>query len=245
MPMPNTSFTIALYALGAVVTLAVIGAFFFFGQERSVSVVPSTPLSTVSMATSSPLATTTPPVEKKAPATPIITQKPPPVIVPKPPIVIVPPPITTIGTTTLAVGGIPLLQGGVVHGGRPVPIAYLQITNVGHAGARLTGFWITQTGSAPGEAIAGLSTVDDKGGSRGSVESIEGATLFQNGMALVPTDSYFAPGQERLFTIKATVTHQASAYAGMTLMLVVSSVVSTATAQGTFPIMGTTWTIAQ
>jgi hypothetical protein len=153
-------------------------------------------------------------------------------------------PPVTIGTTTLAVRSVPLLSGGTVHAGEAVPISYLQITNTGSAGAHLTGFWVSQEGSAPTESIIGLTTVDDRGGSRGSIGGVEGAAPFQNGSALVPTDAYFAPGQMRLFTIKAIMSHSVTANVGTDLMLDVSSLVTTAGVQGQFPIRGTTWTIS-
>jgi len=121
---------------------------------------------------------------------------------------------------------------------------YLQIENVGTAGAILTGFWVKQNGTAPGEAVVGLTTVDDKGGSRGVNGNKEGETPFQNDIAIAPTDAYFAPGQTRLFTIKAHVSRTVTPYIGMTLMLDVTSIETTATVQGQFPITGTTWTIA-
>jgi hypothetical protein len=150
----------------------------------------------------------------------------------------------TVGTTTLAIQKIPLLRGGIVRAGTSVALSYLQITNVGVEGALLKGFWVKQNGSAPGESIKSLSTVDDKGGSRGSAGGTETTTLFKDGIAFAPTDAFFAPGQMRLFTIKATLARDVTAYVGMQLMIDVSSVDTMAAVQGEFPIRGTTWTIA-
>lgn len=167
------------------------------------------------------------------------------------PIIIAPPPVSTstesrtVGTTTLAVQSVPLLVGGTAHAGKSVAISYLQITNIGNEGALLKGFWVKQNGSASTTSIIGLSTVDDKGGSRGSVGGIEGFTPFQNGSAFAPTDAFFTPGQMRLFTIKAIMTNAVSAYIGTQLMIDVTSVETTATVKGQFPIRGTTWTIAE
>lgn len=151
----------------------------------------------------------------------------------------------TVGTTTLVVGRIPLLVGGAVHADETVSVSFLQITNVGEAGALLKGFWMKQNGSAPGESVIGLSTVDDKGGSRGLNGGVEGTVLFQNGLAFAPTNAYFAPGQMRLFTIKAIMAPSLSSYIGMELMIDVASIESAATVQGQFPIRGTTWTIVE
>jgi hypothetical protein len=151
----------------------------------------------------------------------------------------------TIGSTIIAIQSIPLLFGGEVKSGKTVPIAYLQMTNVGTEGMQLKGFWVKQNGSAPTQAIIGLSTVDDKGGSRGLVGGVEGGTPFQNGIAFAPTDAYFAPGQMRLFTIKAIMSQSLTPYIGTNLMIDVTSIESTAATQGSLPIRGTTWTIAQ
>lgn len=207
------------------------------------------------VATSSPIvATTTVQVSKKT--TPVPIQPPAPKVIPEPSPIVVSPCQTvsvststaySVGTTTLAIQSVPLLVGGIVHAGESVPISYLQITNIGKECALLTGFWVKQNGSSPAESIVGLSTIDDNGGSRGLVGGTPGATTspFQNGVAIAPTSALFAPGQMRLFTIKAIIASNVSQYAGTQLMIDVSSVVTTASVRGVFPIRGTTWTIAQ
>ena len=150
----------------------------------------------------------------------------------------------TVGTTTLAVQSIPLLVGGTVHAGQTVPISYLQITNIGQEGALLKGFWVQQNGSAPVQSVIGLTTVDDQGGSRGSVGGTEGFVLFKDGLAFAPTEiTTFAPGQMRLFTIKAVLVNNVSYYRGTQLMIEVVSIDTNAKVAGSFPIRGTTWTI--
>lgn len=147
--------------------------------------------------------------------------------------------------TTLVINPISLLQGGVARAGSTVPVSYLQISNVGKLPASLKGFWITQNGSASTQSVVGLTTVDDKGGSRGSSGGTEGSNLFTKGVAFAPTEATtVAPGQMRLFTIKATLTANVSQFIGGQLSLVVTSVESNAKVIGTFPIRGTTWTIA-
>ncbi|MDP1707268.1 MAG: hypothetical protein Q8L30_01830 [bacterium] len=205
----------------------------------------------ISVATSSPqVASTTVSVPKKTipvPTPPLVPE-----VIPDPIPVVVSPCQTssavgtstasTIGTTTLAIQNVPLLFGGTAHAGESVPVSYLQITNIGTACTVLKGFWIKQNGSASTTVVVGLSTVDDKGGSRGLTE---GSLPFENGIALAPTDALFAPGQMRLFTIKAIMAHDVSPHVGTQLMISVISVETTATMRGQFPIQGTTWTIVK
>ncbi|MEK7602372.1 MAG: hypothetical protein AAB472_02710 [Patescibacteria group bacterium] len=188
---------------------------------------------------------TSTPVVAVQPKPPVVVPVPPPVT---PPIVVVPPPVTPptvpsvpLGPTTLVVWYIPLLSGGTVRAGQTVPVMYLQITNVGSASTIITGFWLTQKGSASPESVVGLSTIDDKGGSRGASE---GDSLFTDYVALAPTDAHFEPGQLRLFTIKAKVASDVTSNIGEGITLVVSDVETSATVEGKFPIQGTTWTIA-
>lgn len=151
---------------------------------------------------------------------------------------------TTKASGTLAVGLIPLLAGGVVSAGMSAPIAYLQMTNTGKENVTLKGFWLKQNGTAEGASIIGLTTVDDRGGSRGYSGGMEGATPFHKGVAYVPTaPTLFAPGELRLFTIKAALTKNISAYIGKQLIVDVTGVDASASIQGTFPIRGTTWTL--
>lgn len=141
-------------------------------------------------------------------------------------------------TTTLAVKSIPLLFGGTVKAGTSVPVSYLQITNTGKSKATLKGFWVKQNGSANTSSIASLITVDDLGGSKA-----ESKAVFKNGSALAVNEAILLPGQMRLFTIKAVMNSNLSAYIGQKLMLDVVSVEATSKVSGMFPIRGTTWTI--
>ena len=211
-------------------------------QQNDITIIDV--VSTTTVVTSEPVVLEPEPASEPKP----IPKETTPVVIPPPP----PPPSTststesnTVGTTTLAIQSIPLLVGGTVHAGKSVAISYLQITNIGKDGALLKGFWVKQNGSASTTSVIGLSTVDDKGGSRGLVGGTEGSTPFQNGLALAPTDAFFAPGQMRLFTIKATMTNTISAHIGTQLMIDVSSIETTATVKGLFPIRGTTWTISE
>ena len=127
-----------------------------------------------------------------------------------------------------------------------MPISYLMIVNRGSYAARLKGFWVKQNGSAPTRTVTGLSTVDDKGGSRGSIGGTEGSTPFNDGFALAPTDALFVPGQMRLFTIKAMMSSDISAHIGTQLKIDVTSLkAEDVTVTGSFPIRGTTWTLSE
>lgn len=142
--------------------------------------------------------------------------------------------------TTLTVTTVPLLFGGTAGGGKSVPVSYLQITNTGKATTTVTGFKVKQNGSALTTSIVGLSTVDDKGGSRAVAT---GTALFKDNVALAPTNATFAPGQMRLFTIKAIMGANLSAHVGKQLKIDVISVETAGTVKSGFPLRGTTWTL--
>jgi len=194
-------------------------------------------------------------IQQKPIVPPVITLPPSipkPIPIPTPIPVPVPPPIIyqeadipAIANTTLAVELIPLLSGGVANTGVSIPISYLQIANVGTETAYLKGFWIRQNGNGPELAVIGLTTVDDRGGSRGYVGGVEGISPFKDGLAFAPTMiARFEPGQIRLFTIKAVLTKNITPYIGGQLKLDLTSLETNAgSVQGNFPIRGVTWTI--
>lgn len=225
--------------------------FIVVGFTLPATIATSTPLAPIEIATSSAPKTT---VSTSTPAKSVKKEKiPVPVVTPKPVISVVtmPPPIATtselreIGTTTLAIKNVPLLSGGVARAGTSVPIAYLQVTNIGKAGTILKGVWVTQRGTAPGSILIGLSTVDDSLSLRDHVGGTEGDSPFIHGVAVAPIDAYFAPHQMRLFTIKAMISQNVSQNIGSTLMIDVTGIESAATSVGRMPIPGVTWTIAQ
>lgn len=146
--------------------------------------------------------------------------------------------------TTLNVSFVPLLSGGIARAGTAVPVSYLKVVNTGKVEATLKGFNVRQTGSADVSSIIGLTTVDGTGTIRGSSGGTEGSTLFSNGLAFVPMEAQFAPGEMRLFTIKAVITSAISSHVGKQLMLEVASLEGNSEFTGTFPIRGTTWTLA-
>ena len=149
-----------------------------------------------------------------------------------------------LSASPFSVSPIPLLTGGTTRAGASVPVSYLKVINTGKEEATLKGFWITQNGSAPTQTVVGLSTVDDKGGSRAEKKGVEGTTLFnKNGEALAPTDAVFAPGQMKLFTIKAILASNISTSIGTQLMIDVVGLEGATALSGQFPVRGTTWTL--
>lgn len=146
---------------------------------------------------------------------------------------------TSTSKGILAVSSIPLLSGGVAHSNASVPVAYLQITNTGKESVSLKGFNLKQRGSASTASIMNLTTIDDRGGSQGTSIS----QPFKKETAFVPTDAIFAPGQTRLFTIRALIGSNTASYSNKTIVLEITSIDSNAPAKGTFPIQGVTWTI--
>lgn len=145
------------------------------------------------------------------------------------------------GTGSLSVALIPLLGGGTARAGTTVPVSYLQVRNTGKTATTITGFKLQQQGSASVSAVTGFSTVDDKGGSRGATT---GSNVFANGVGYAPTSATIAPGELRLFTIKANIAGSLGNTAGKSLSLVVSGIEANGSVRGSFPIPGTTWMLS-
>lgn len=137
---------------------------------------------------------------------------------------------------------LPLLTGGHANAGLSVPVAYLKVSNPGTVDAAIDGFTFVQNGTASTDAVIGFMTSDDKGGSRATVGGAEDTKVFADGKAFVPLEAVLAPGQVRVFTIKAILGAKAGAEIGRTLMLDVAGVNSAGTARASaWPIRGTTW----
>lgn len=145
------------------------------------------------------------------------------------------------GTGAFSASAIPLLTGGTTGPNSTVPVSYLKLVNQSSTATTLPGIWIKQNGTAPVSSIIGFSTVDDKAISRTSVGGTEGSNLFTNGLAYVPLNATFAPGQFRIFTIKAQLGRTLTP--GSTLMLDVASLDTKGKVAGSFPIRGTTWVL--
>lgn len=145
----------------------------------------------------------------------------------------------TVGAgTALSVSSVPLLFGGTARAYSSVPVAYVKVVNMSKKESAITGITLIQNGSAPTTVITGFATSDDKGGSRTTVDA-----KFKGKSVLVPLVATLAPGQMRIFTLKAMVGPEALSNIGTQLMLDVASVETGATLGGRLPLRGTTWTL--
>lgn len=144
------------------------------------------------------------------------------------------------GPTTLSVQSVPLLSGGVALPGASVPVSYIQVRNTGTAGTLLKGLWVRERGTAPEASVASITTVDDKGV---TMNTLTNSSVFANGRAYATTNSYFVPGQLRLFTIRAQMAPSLSNYRGTQLRLEVDGIDTDASTTSRFPIAGTAWSI--
>ncbi len=144
------------------------------------------------------------------------------------------------GPTNLSVQSVPLLSGGVALPGASVPVSYIQVRNTGTAGALLKGLWIRERGTAPEASVASITTVDDKGV---TMHTSTNGSVFTNGRAYATTNSYFVPGQLRLFTVRAQMAPSLSNYRGTQLRLEIDGIDTDASTTSTFPIAGTAWSI--
>jgi hypothetical protein len=145
--------------------------------------------------------------------------------------------------TTLVVVPVPLLMGGTARAGAAVSISYLQVINVGKVPATIQGFTVKQNGSASTDALIGLTVADDAGVRQGTLGGVVGAKPFREGSATIPTQILLLPGSMKLFTIKALLAPNVSAFLGTQLKMSVTSVGTNAHTKSAFPIAGTTWTI--
>lgn len=137
---------------------------------------------------------------------------------------------------SLSVSSLPLLTGGVAANGASVPVAYIQVRNPGSTPASLNGFTLTETGSITDDVVVGFTTNDDKGGSRATTTS-----PFSRGSVFVPLAATVAPGQVRIFTLKAILSPAKRLYGNAELKINVAGIDTSANVTGAFPIIGTTW----
>lgn len=141
---------------------------------------------------------------------------------------------------TVYLSRIPLLIGGTGMGGASVPVAYVKVGNPSKEDVSIDGFTLTQYGSADTDAIVSFSTSDDHGGSLSTSES-----AFKNGAAFVPLTATLAPGEVRIYSIKAQLARSLAAHSGKTLKLDVTGADLSANISSKFPIKGTTWTLSR
>ncbi len=145
--------------------------------------------------------------------------------------------------TTITVSSIPLLMGGTARANMAAPVAYLQLRNTGSEAAKVNGFWLKQNGTASTNSIVGFSTIDEKGGSKAESDTSKSSTLFKNGLAFAPSAATIESGQTKLFTVKALMASNLSAYVGSNLMLDVTGVDVEGSVTSKFPLRGTTFVI--
>ncbi len=147
--------------------------------------------------------------------------------------------VGNVAIGSLSVSSIPLLAGGMAAPGSTVPISYLNVVNTGKTPVSITGFRVQQTGGTPAGAVSGFSSVDGTGTSRAATDGI---VTFTNGVGDVPSTAVIAPGERKLFTLKATVSPTAAIGTQLKLNVVgLDAVVGSLKAA--FPILGTTWTV--
>jgi len=144
---------------------------------------------------------------------------------------------------TLSASPVPLLWGGNAAHGASIPVAYVKLINTGKTTTSIDGFRLIENGSAPDDVVIGFSVSDDKGGSRATIGGFEGSKQFNKGSAFVPLPATLAPGQLRIFTIKAILSRDSGIHFGKQLLIDVAGVEGKASTKGTFPMRGTTWTL--
>lgn len=140
---------------------------------------------------------------------------------------------------TFSVNSIPLLAGGTTRAGMTAPVAYLQVRNSSAASTTITAFNMTQTGSADPSIVTTLEVVDDRGKTRWHTTGLP----WTNKTAPAGLDYTLAPGEMRLYTVKAMLAPSAASQSGKTLTLDVSSVTSNGRLSASLPIRGTVWNI--
>lgn len=145
--------------------------------------------------------------------------------------------------TTIVVVPVPLLAGGIARSGATIPLSYLQVINLGKASTTIHGFTVTQHGSAKTESITMLTVSDDSKLLHGSVMTTDGSLVFKNASAFIPIEAVLAPGQMRLFTIKAVLVSNSAPYVGTQLKIDIAGTNTSSSLKNTFPIRGVVWTI--
>jgi hypothetical protein len=145
----------------------------------------------------------------------------------------------------LSVSSVPLLFGSTAAHGQTVPVSYLQVRNVSSSTVAIKGFWVAQNGTAPDASVIGFSSVNDLGTNRTFAGGTERSGVLKNGKGFVPSTEVLAPGERRLFTLKAQLSASSGSYAGSTLSLDVTGIDAQSELVGSFPIKGTTWRLAR
>jgi hypothetical protein len=147
--------------------------------------------------------------------------------------------------SSLVVQNVPLLSGGTVKAGNELPIAYLQIINIGENPATINGLSFRQVGNASVSTIAKLSITDQYDTLNGFVGSGTSVSPFLGDTAKVPTQITLASKESRLFTVRAVVSANAATNMGRSISLALLSLESNSTITSALPIYNPLWTIIQ
>lgn len=142
---------------------------------------------------------------------------------------------------SFSVSSIPLLSGGSTRAGMTVPVAYLQVRNTGSASTTITAFNLTQAGTADAKIVSTLEVVDDRSVTRWYTTGLP----WKNNGSPAGLDYTLAPGEMRLYTIKATLGADAASQVGKNLVLDLTSITSNGKLTANLPIKGVAWTISQ
>lgn len=145
--------------------------------------------------------------------------------------------------TTFYIESVPLLHGGIAKAGTAVPVAYLQVINIGKSTGALKSFSIQQNGNASTDVIAGFTVSNNRSTSTVSVGNVQKPITFKNNTAVLPVHQTINTGQMALFTIKAVLNPQIGADFLKQLKLDVTGYNTNGKQKGAFPIRGTTWTL--
>jgi hypothetical protein len=148
-----------------------------------------------------------------------------------------------IPATTLVVQKVPLLSGGSVKASTEVPVAYIQIINVGENPSIINALAVRQVGSAPVSAITKMSVIDQFDTINGSIGNGTSISPFITDTAKIPTQITLAPKESRLFTIRASVAGNVPANIGRTISLALLGLESNSIIASALPVYNPNWTI--
>lgn len=139
----------------------------------------------------------------------------------------------------VSVSSVPLFLTSTIAQGGSAPIAYLKVQNSGKEAVTIEGFDLKQMGSASADSVIGFVTSDDKGGSRATIGGTETSKQFKKGVAFVPLAATIAPGQMRIFTVKAIMAKNAGTDLGKQLFIDVTGIRTNGIVKSGFPVRGT------
>ncbi len=150
--------------------------------------------------------------------------------------------VTSGGTPSLSVSQDRTIADDTASPQEEVPVAYLKIRNGSKGLATFTGVYLQKTGSASDRAFIGLGIGDDIGGASGGRGGVEGYSPFKDGLSYVPTNATLKPGETRIYTITASLSKDAGAYAGKSFTISPTALVTAVKVTG-LPFKGATYTL--